>query len=191
MVVFAKPILQMLFPNASSGEFIFQISSISIVFITLEQTINGALQGLGKLKVPVIALSIGVSIKLILNLVLVKVNPDSFVLGGVAGAAFATVMCHVISMFISLIALSKNIKIKFDLSKYFIKPIPAETLIRVLFNVRKQEYYNNPEKYTFALIDFCKTVACSHWDYEGTPVEKLMMQTYTFLDYYNILAFLH
>jgi len=88
-------------------EFIFQISSISIVFITLEQTINGALQGLGKLKVPVIALSIGVSVKLILNLILVKVNPDSFVLGGVAGAAFATVMCHVISMFISLIALSK------------------------------------------------------------------------------------
>ena len=63
-----------------------------------------------------------------------------------------------------------------EIEKYFIKPIPAEILIRVLFNVRKQEYYNNPEKYTFALIDFCKTVACSHWDYEGTPVEKLMMQ---------------
>ena len=63
-----------------------------------------------------------------------------------------------------------------EIEKYFIKPIPAETFIRVLFNVRKQEYYNNPKKYTFALIDFCKTVACSHWDYEGTPVEKLMMQ---------------
>ena len=63
-----------------------------------------------------------------------------------------------------------------EIEKYFIKPITAETLIRVLFNVRKQEYYNNPEKYAFALIDFCKTVACSHWDYEGTPVEKLMMQ---------------
>lgn len=135
MVVFAKPILQMLFPNASSGEFIFQISSISIVFITLEQTINGALQGLGKLKVPVIALSIGVSIKLILNLILVKVNPDSFVLGGVAGAAFATVMCHVISMFISLIALSKNIKIKFDLSKYFIKPILASSSMGIIRNI--------------------------------------------------------
>lgn len=135
MVVFAKPILQMLFPNASSGEFIFQISSISIVFITLEQTINGALQGLGKFKVPVIALSIGVSIKLILNLILVKVNPDSFVLGGVAGAAFATVMCHVISMFISLIALSKNIKIKFDLSKYFIKPILASSSMGIIRNI--------------------------------------------------------
>ena len=132
MVVFAKPILQMLFPNASSGEFIFQISSISIVFITLEQTINGALQGLGKIKVPVIALSIGVSIMLILNLILVKVNPDLFVLGGVAGAAFATVMCHVISMFISLIALSKNIKIKFDLSKYFIKPIFASLSMGII-----------------------------------------------------------
>ena len=122
MIVFAKPILQMLFPNASSGEFIFQISSISIAFITLEQTINGALQGLGKLKVPVIALSVGVSVKLILNLILVKINPNSFALGGVAGAAFATVMCHVISMFISLIALIKNTKIKFSLVKYLIKP---------------------------------------------------------------------
>lgn len=63
-----------------------------------------------------------------------------------------------------------------ELEKYFTAPITAETLIRVLFNVRKQEYYNNPEKYPFALIDFCKTVACSHWNYEGTPVENLMMR---------------
>ena len=68
-------------------------------------------------------------------LILVKVNPDSFVLGGVAGAAFATVMCHVISMFISLIALSKNIKIKFDLSKYFIKPILASSSMGIIRNI--------------------------------------------------------
>ena len=135
MIVFAKPILQMLFPNASSGEFIFQISSVSIVFITLEQTINGALQGLGKLKMPVIALSIGVSIKLILNLILVRINPNSFVLGGVAGAAFATVICHIISMIISLIALIKNIRIKLSLSKYLIKPILASLLMGIIRNI--------------------------------------------------------
>ena len=69
MVIFAGQILKMLFPNASSGEFIYQISSISIVFITIEQTVNGALQGLGKVNVPVIALTIGVFVKLILNLI--------------------------------------------------------------------------------------------------------------------------
>lgn len=34
MIMFAKPILEMLFPNASGGEFIYQISSMSIIFIT-------------------------------------------------------------------------------------------------------------------------------------------------------------
>ena len=53
MILFAKPILEILFPNASSGELILKISSISIIFIALEQTINGALQGLGKVSIPV------------------------------------------------------------------------------------------------------------------------------------------
>ena len=135
MIVLAKSILQMLFPNASSGEFIYQISSVSIVFITLEQTVNGALQGLGKLRVPVIALLIGVFIKLILNLILIKINPEIFVLGGVAGAAFATVMCHVVSMMISFIVLIKSIKLKLKISKYFIKPILASFTMGIVRNI--------------------------------------------------------
>lgn len=135
MIVLAKPILQMLFPNASSGEFIYQISSVSIVFITLEQTVNGALQGLGKLRVPVIALLIGVFIKLILNLILIKINPKIFVLGGVAGAAIATVMCHVVSMMISFIVLIKSIKLKLKISKYFIKPILANFTMGIVRNI--------------------------------------------------------
>ena len=71
MIILAKPILQMLFPNASSGEFIYKISSISIIFIAIEQTVNGALQGLGKVNIPVLALAIGVGIKLMLIIVLV------------------------------------------------------------------------------------------------------------------------
>lgn len=131
MVIFAGQILKMLFPNASSGEFIYQISSISIVFITIEQTVNGALQGLGKVNVPVIALTIGVFVKLILNLILVKINPNNFVLGGVAGAAFATVVCHIISTSISFVALMKNIKIKFNIIKFLIKPIIASTIMGI------------------------------------------------------------
>lgn len=56
MCIFAGPILNLLFPNASSGEVVLQISSLTIIFTILDQTINGALQGYGKLNIPAISL---------------------------------------------------------------------------------------------------------------------------------------
>ncbi len=38
------------------GETILQISSLTIIFTILDQTINGALQGYGKLMIPTISL---------------------------------------------------------------------------------------------------------------------------------------
>lgn len=138
MIIFAKPILEMLFPNASSGEFLYQISAISIVFITLEQTINGALQGLGKVYIPVIALGAGVIVKLITNIILIKINPNDFILGGTVGAAVGTLLCHIISMIISICALKKNIKIRFELKKFVLKPITATSIMVILsFNTYK------------------------------------------------------
>ena len=56
MFIFSGQILNLLFPNASEGTVILQISSLTIIFTILDQTINGALQGYGKLMVPTIAL---------------------------------------------------------------------------------------------------------------------------------------
>lgn len=56
MFIFAGPILNLLFPNASAGEMVLQISSLTIIFTILDQTINGALQGYGKLMIPTISL---------------------------------------------------------------------------------------------------------------------------------------
>lgn len=132
MMIFAKPILMMLFPNASSGEFVYQVSAISIIFITLEQTINGALQGLGKVYIPVIALGIGVIVKLITNTILIKINPNDFIFGGIVGAAIGTLLCHIISMIISVYALKKNIRIKFEFTKFILKPIIATFIMAIL-----------------------------------------------------------
>lgn len=132
IIIFAEPILQMLFPNASSGAFILQISSIGIVFIMIEQNINGALQGLGKVNVPVISLGVGVTAKLLINLILVRINPKNFILGGVAGAALGTVVCHIISMTISLIILRKNIDLDFKISKFIIKPAIATEVMGIV-----------------------------------------------------------
>lgn len=56
MFIFAGPILNLLFPNASAGETILQISSLTIIFTILDQTINGALQGYGKLMIPTLSM---------------------------------------------------------------------------------------------------------------------------------------
>ena len=126
MIIFAQPILNLLFPNAPEGAFIFQVSSLAIIFTVLEQTVNGALQGLGKILVPATALSIGVILKLILNLVLVPIPSI-----GAAGAAFATVVCHAVAFFIGFSVLRRNMKLGLSFSKFIIKPLLASGMMAI------------------------------------------------------------
>ena len=120
MIVFAKPIIELLFPNATAGEFLLQIFSLTIIFAVLMQTTNGALQGLGKIKVPAITSFIGVMIKLILNIILVP-NPKF----GVNGAAIASVVNNFFAFFLSFIVLKKTIKLELNFKKFILKPIIA------------------------------------------------------------------
>ena len=126
MCIFAGPILNLLFPNASDGTVILQISSLTILFTILDQTINGALQGYGKLKIPVISLGTGVLVKLILNLILVPIPSI-----GVNGAAWASVACHLVAFTIAFTSLIKNIKLNLTVSKFVIKPVLATTIMGI------------------------------------------------------------
>lgn len=132
MILFAKQILELLFPNATAGAFIYQISCLGIIFIVLEQIISGVLHGLGKVFVPAVALSAGVVVKLILNMLLVPINPNNFILGGTAGAAISTVVCHAISAIIQFYILNKNINLKFNKNKYFTKPVLACIIMGII-----------------------------------------------------------
>lgn len=126
MFIFADQILNLLFPNASDGAILLQISSLTIIFTILAQTVNGALQGLGKLVVPAIALSIGVIVKLIMNLILVPI-PEI----GAKGAAWGSVVCHLISFLIGFSVLKKNMKLELGLNKFVLKPVFATFVMSV------------------------------------------------------------
>lgn len=92
----------------------------------LEQTVNGALQGLGKIMTPTIALLIGVALKFILNLVLV---PIPWI--GASGAAFATAACHAVAFFIGFNVLRANMKLDLTFSKFIAKPVIATTFMGI------------------------------------------------------------
>lgn len=157
MILFAKQILELLFPNATSGAFIYQISCLGIIFIVLEQTISGALHGLGKMLTPAIALGIGVIIKFILNMYLIPINPSDFFLGGTAGAAISTVVCHAVALTIEFKILSKNINLKLDKNKFIVKPIIACLImgtIAYIFNITLFQCLNEKIS-TMLLILMC------------------------------------
>ncbi len=126
MYIFAEPILKLLFPAQSSGAMLLQVSSIAIIFTVLAQTINGALQGIGKVMVPAIAFSVGVFVKFILNITLIKVPKF-----GVNGAAIGTIACNAIACIIGFYVLNKNMNIKFSIFKYIIKPIIATIIMSI------------------------------------------------------------
>ena len=68
----------------------------------------------------------GVIIKLILNIVLIRIPAI-----GVNGAAIGTIFCNLIACVIGFIVLKKNMDIKFRFSKYIFKPILATIIMSV------------------------------------------------------------
>ena len=126
MFIFAQPILNLLFPNANDGALILQISALTIIFTILDQTINGALQGFGKLMIPTISLATGVFVKFIFNITLIKIPSI-----GVYGAAWGSVACHLVAFCIAFTMLRKNIKLNFTFSKFVIKPVIATAIMGI------------------------------------------------------------
>lgn len=126
MLVFAQPIINLLFPNATSGALLLQISAITIIFSVLAQTVNGALQGLGKIMVPAVSSFVGLVVKLILNIVLIQI-PEI----GVNGAAIGSIVNNIIVFAISYYILTKTIKLDIKPVKYVFKPIFATFIMCV------------------------------------------------------------
>ncbi len=128
LCVLAEPILKLLFPGAYAPEatLLLQISAFTIIFTVLNQTINGALQGLGKVFIPAMTLAIGATIKLILNLILIPI-PEI----GVNGAAIGSVACHLVATIIGFTILRKLISLDLTKMNFVIKPVIATALMGI------------------------------------------------------------
>jgi len=148
MSCFSYQILCFLFPNASSGCEMLKYSAWSIIFVVIIQTINGALQGMGKLHIPVIAFAIGSIIKLILNIVLIpklQIN----------GSIISTIASHFITFIICFKSLIKYANIKFEIDRFFVKPIIAGAIMILFLNLFYRylgNYFTNNFLFIFSLI---------------------------------------
>lgn len=126
MIIFAQPILNLLYPNANQGALLLQLIAVSVIFSILDQTINGALQGFGKVMIPAIALGIGCLVKLVLNLVLLPIPQLN-----VYGAAIGSIACHAVAFTIVFNVLKKYVKLDLPFKKFVLKPVLATAIMGV------------------------------------------------------------
>ena len=62
----------------------------------------------------------------------------------------------------------------------FKREIPAETMIRLFINVRKLEYYENPELYPFDVAELYKTYRRSKWNFKEDYSRRIRLMANLF-----------
>lgn len=64
-----------------------------------------------------------------------------------------------------------------EMYEKFDRKIPAEKFLKILYNVRKCQYYENPEKYPFNMRALLYTLEYSEWDFDEDKEYMTMMLT--------------
>ena len=130
LAVLARPILELIYPAASDGAGILMLSTITMIFVTLNYVVNGGLYGFGKVHIPAIALAIGAVLKLILNIILIS-NPAI----NIYGAVITAILCQGLSFVICMYYLNKEIKLKMNFKDHVLKPIIASVIMGAMVYV--------------------------------------------------------
>ncbi len=126
LFVLATPICELLYNDAFAGPAL-QVTAFTVLFITLNQTTTGILQGMGKVYTPVIHLVVGLLIKAVLTYVLVA-NPDFHILG----AAFASVVAYAVAASLNFLAVLRHGGITFEYKNTLIRPAAISALMGVI-----------------------------------------------------------
>ena len=101
-MVLSQPIYNIIYPAAPDGADLLSIMAVALVFSALTQTITGALQGIGKVMTPAIAILVGCVFKVALNLILIPVPEIN-----IYGAAISSIVCQAVAFIVNFVVLVK------------------------------------------------------------------------------------
>ncbi|MBS7298907.1 MAG: polysaccharide biosynthesis protein [Eubacteriales bacterium] len=125
-ITLAEPIFKLLYPEAPDGYQLLILSSIALIFIALNQTISGSLQGCGKVYAPATGLFIGCIVKFILNVILIRIPQIN-----IFGAPIGSIVCQIISFSYGFTVLRKSVPVKLPVIKYISKPVTASIIMAI------------------------------------------------------------
>jgi len=125
MAVLASPILKLLFNDGSDmAANLIKLGSISIIFYSFSTVTTSMLQGINKLKIPVINAAISLLIHILLVFLLLKFTPFSTYALVIGNVVFAMV-----NSFLNWYSLSKYVDYKQEMMKSFVIPLISSGLM--------------------------------------------------------------
>ncbi len=117
-VALGQPIYRLIYPAATEGYELLQLSAISLVFMALNQTMYGVLQGMGRIYLPAISLIVGCTAKIVLNILLIRIPVIH-----IYGAVISSILCQTVSFLICLYPLRHSLQL--HPVRHMIKPLAA------------------------------------------------------------------
>ncbi|MDD3243969.1 MAG: polysaccharide biosynthesis protein [Eubacteriales bacterium] len=126
LMVLAYPVLSLIYGRTiATGSMPMAVQLLSIaaagaLFLSIVQTTNGILQGMGRVNIPMLSLGAGALAKILINLTLVS-NPAV----GIYGATIGTVACYAIAAVINIVAVCACTRMKFSFLNMVLKPLGA------------------------------------------------------------------
>ncbi len=122
-MVFARPIISLLYKNISSSELavgvqLLQLLSLGVLCLTFVQTTTGILQGLNKPMIPVYSLCAGAVVKVVVSLILMYIPSINII-----GAAIGTLCCFLTGAVINTVFVLKYSNLKIDFYNHILKPL--------------------------------------------------------------------
>lgn len=116
LIVLAEPIYLLLYPNAPQGWELLQISAVGMIFIALNQTVTGSLQGMGEVGAPAKALLCGVAVKAALNFLLIPIPAVN-----IYGAPIASAACYLTAFLFGFHRLRSTVRLSRSCSSYVLR----------------------------------------------------------------------
>ena len=124
MMVLSDDLLYLLFGasemNAPAIPYIAPILifyGFSVFSLALTQPLTSALQAIDRMDVPIKAMGIGATVKIVANFVLVSIPSVN-----IQGAVFGSILCNMVMVVYSMIVLAKETGLKYRWSSLFIRP---------------------------------------------------------------------
>lgn len=131
LATLAGPILYLLYPTkiseADMATPLLQILAVGVVTLSIMRIFSSALQGVGKMMLPVVNLCIGAVAKIIISYILVGIP-----FFNVNGAAIGSVLAYLIAAILNYSALKKYANVEIDLRSTFTKPFLAAAIMGVV-----------------------------------------------------------
>ena len=131
LIILAEPIMRLIYPmqmeSATGAASSLAVLSSGIVFLCVAQTMAGVLQGMGRMGIAVLSITVGFIVKCAATYVFVAV-PSL----GIEGAAIGSVLGFVTVAVISFSAVRRLTEIRFDFTLSVAKPLAAGLIMGVI-----------------------------------------------------------